>query len=217
MSANAPYYQVRASQFINTTNCTNDAVHTPIVPGGGNYDLAASAAAAAAAAAASRQEQVKSPVHSKPAAHRNSADHPYEDSHNLSELLEAASSVATGLSMQADTMPPEVEVDMAAYGSEQRKRASSSPTGDISVEENVLSSKRQRVHVPTDPQLQGVKHSVPSNFDNGGAPRSNELMVMDSRTASVHSAAALFRRSSERTSRKCTRPPMSKTLHVSSA
>lgn len=41
-------------------------------------------------------------------------------------------------------------------------------------------------------------------------PPANESLLHDARAAGVHSAAALFRRTSEKTNRKYTRPPMSK-------
>lgn len=203
MSANAPYYQMRASQIINATNVAN-AVQPPGVPEEGSYDLPASAAVA------SPHEQAKSPMYTKPTAFQSSANHNYEDSHNFAELLEAASSVATGEAAPAGTLSASVEEDMGAHSGGQKKRASSSSTGDVATAENSLSSKRRRVQVPTDPQLQEVDHGMYSTFDNGVAPQSRESLLDDACTAGVHSAAALFRRSSERASRKYTRPPMSK-------
>lgn len=203
MSANAPYYQVRASQLINTTDSTN-AIHSPIPPQEANYTLPAPTAIA------STDQQVKTPVSIKPTAHQNPVDQPIEDSHIFSGLLEAASSVASEQAMQADTVSPGVEVDVTAHGGGQKKRASCFPVGDVAVEEDAMSSKRRRVHVPTDPQLQEVDRSMSSSCDNSSGPQSSESPVIGSRTVGVHSAAALFRRSSERTSRKYTRPPMSK-------
>jgi hypothetical protein len=144
-----------------------------------------------------------------------------EEHHNFVELLEAATTAA-GQANQA----------MHA-GAGKRKRMSSSPghDGKTGVEGGGRASvsKRLRRRVTTDPRLEEpdggrrgrcvflrsglcTKLLTCANFrsDSGSVPPANESLLSDARAAGVHSAAALFRRSSEKTSRKYTRPPMSK-------
>ncbi|KAF2856772.1 hypothetical protein T440DRAFT_7686 [Plenodomus tracheiphilus IPT5] len=203
MSANAPYYQMPPSHFSNTTNRTN-ALQSRFAPQEGEYDLAASTTVA------SPHEYIQSPVYTEPTTHQTPAEHTYEESHNFANLLEAASSVATEQATQADTMPDHAVADITSHGGGKRKRLSSSPTHDSAVTEESSSNKRRRIHVPTDPQLHAVDYSTHVNVDSNSVPPSSEHLLNDARAAGVHSAAALFRRTSERTSRKYTRPPMSK-------
>lgn len=192
-----------SSQFSNATNSTN-AVQPRFVPEEGDYDLSAPAPLA------SPHGQIQSPMYTEPIAHQTAVEHTYEDSHNLANLLEAASSVATAQATQADMMADHGVVNIATHGGGKRKRGSSSPACDTAMTEDNPHSKRRRVHVPTDPELQAVDYNEHVNVDNIGTPRTNETLLNDTCAAGVHSAAALFRRSSERTSRKYTRPPMSK-------
>lgn len=203
MSANAPYYQMPPSQFSNPTNSTN-ALHPRLLPGEGEYDPSAPAALA------SPHEQIQSPMYSEPIAHQTPAENTFEDSHNLANLLEAASSVDTGQSARAETMPDHGTTNITTHGGGKRKRTSSSSASDTAVREDNSGSKRRRVHVPTDPQLQAVGYNEHVNVDEGTVAPSNDSLLHQARAAGVHSAAALFRRSSERASRKYTRPPMSK-------
>lgn len=129
-----------------------------------------------------------------------------------SELLEAATT-ATGQAAQAMDSHDAVVVSNTAQGEGKRKRASNSPADDTATTprpEAAMASKRRRVNVPTDPQHQTTGHGSRDNSENTSVPPSSESLLNGARAAGVHSAAALFRRSSEKTSRKYTRPPMSK-------
>jgi hypothetical protein len=133
-----------------------------------------------------------------------------EENHNLAELLEAATSAAAaGQAVEARNAV--VEAMTAAQGRGKRKRAGSSPATEAPRSGN---PKRRKMALPiqsagnssaimssTDPRLQDIEPEVPA---------SGESLLNDVRAAGVHSAAALFRRSLEKTSRKYTRPPMSK-------
>lgn len=212
MAANAPYYQVRAGQFINATNNPN-AVPPQFVPEDDEYDLSA-AAAAAAAAAASPLDPLHPSLYSEHPARQASADNTFEESHNLAELLEAATTAqAAGQPVQAMNVDDMVEAGPGAQSKGKRKRASSSPAADAAAAyqtDDVLGAKRRRVDVPTDPQLQDGNRNLRSDSEQANVLPSSEALLNNAPTAGVHSAAALFRRSSERTSRKYTRPPMSK-------
>ncbi|KAH7126848.1 hypothetical protein B0J11DRAFT_287709 [Dendryphion nanum] len=195
MAANAPYFQLRG-QFTNATNAqfatTDDH----------DYDLAASLAPHNAALYADRQSE-ENPVNT------------LEENHNLVELLEAATTAAgqAAEATSANAMHP----GDTMLSSRKRKRGDS-PSGD-GVDEQEASytqrdmstrQKRARMDVPTDPQLRepdGRGHHV---SERESLSRSSESLLQDARAAGVHSAAALFRRSSKEPTRKYTRPPMSK-------
>ncbi|KAI8938080.1 hypothetical protein NX059_005751 [Plenodomus lindquistii] len=203
MSANAPYYQMPPNQCSNATNSTN-AVQSRFTPEEGEYHLPVSATVT------SPHEPTHSPMYTEPIAHQMSMEHTYEGSQNLANLLEAVSSAATGQATQAEEMPGHAGPSIPSHDGGKRKRASNSAPHETAIIEEISGSKRRRIHVPTDPQLQAVDYSGHIDIDNTSAPPSNETLLNDARAAGVHSAAALFRRSSERSSRKYTRPPMSK-------
>jgi hypothetical protein len=142
------------------------------------------------AAAAARQTPTDTPSYTM------------EENHNLADLLEAATTAAGQAAQAMDAHDAVAAGLAAAHGRGKRKRASSSPVDDAAVDSGATSiaPKRRRLDVPTDPQLPGTE----------GLPPSGESLLNDARAAGVHSAAALFRRSTEKTSRKYTRPPMSK-------
>ncbi|CAO2657393.1 Nn.00g035190.m01.CDS01 [Neocucurbitaria sp. VM-36] len=196
MATNAPYYQMRAGQFINATN----AAQSQFVPEDGEYDLSPAAVAS----------PVEHPsMYTEQSAPQSSADNTIEENHNLVELLEAATTARHAA--QAMDVDGAGNANMTAQGKGKRKRVSSSPLRDASyLADDACSSKRRRVDVPTDPQLQASNNDLRGNSEHANLPPSNESLLSDARAAGVHSAAALFRRSSERTSRKYTRPPMSK-------
>lgn len=194
MATNAPYYQMRG-QFTGTTN--SQFVPEDIA----DYDLSASAIPHDAGSYTDRQPS-------------EAALNTVEETHNFVELLEAATTAATrhaGAAMHSESADSSAVIP----GKGKRKRTSSA----VSVETNnpaaghgqeAPSSKRARMDVPTDPQLNGTGHRTRSRRDSSSIPPSSEALLNDARTAGVHSAAALFRRSTEKSSRKYTRPPMSK-------
>ncbi|KAJ4374118.1 hypothetical protein N0V83_002859 [Neocucurbitaria cava] len=201
MATNAPYYQMRAGQFINAANGTN-ATQPQFASEDDEYDLSA-------AAVVSPVEHHNSAMYSEQPHPQMLPDNTIEENHNLVELLEAATTARHAA--QAMDLGGAIPASTGTQGRGKRKRVSSSPVGDASylADEN-LSNKRRRVDVPTDPQLQASDSGLRGNSEHANVPPSTESLLSDARAAGVHSAAALFRRSSERTSRKYTRPPMSK-------
>jgi hypothetical protein len=188
---NAPYYQMRAGQFSTASNPTNAAPQQFEHQNDG-YDPSPAAVCSEHAAPACQSSDTPTNTH--------------EENHNLVELLEAATTAA-GQAAHAMTAN---DAATAAENRGKRKKASdiaalASPGGD-----DVLITKRRRVNVPTDPQLQPINPTMDSTPENTNAQPSGESLLNDARAAGVHSAAALFRRTSEKTSRKYTRPPMSK-------
>jgi hypothetical protein len=196
-NANAPYYQV-ARQFTTVGNVGN-GTNAHFAPDD-DYDLSASITPS------------NGPVSLYPvdnqiqesAAQGNTA----EENRQLVELLEAANT--------AEAMNMDVNMDgNAGQGGGKRKRMSSSlgPDSDAAARDVPSDPKRARIDMPTDPSLQGTEANAQpidhNNTDNDLHP-SSETLLTDARAAGVHSAAALFRRSSKETARKYTRPPMSK-------
>jgi hypothetical protein len=193
MAANAPYYQLRGhGQFTNGTNAQFPTTDD-------DYDLSVSLAPHHASLYGDSQT---------PDAHPNTL----EENHNFVELLEAATTAA-GQAHEAVN----IESTAAAKPSQnrgKRKRVSSPSPEDISssmpdqAQRTVPSGhKRARLDIPTDPQLHR------SNVANAspGSVQSSDVLMGDARAGGLHSAAALFRRSSTKeTARKYTRPPMSK-------
>ncbi|KAF2476589.1 uncharacterized protein BDR25DRAFT_339557 [Lindgomyces ingoldianus] len=129
-----------------------------------------------------------------------------EENHNLVELLEAATTAAE---QAAEAMNVERgDMDAATQRRGKRKRDTRPPAEEVgsvaaahTQEDGPSRNKRARVHVPTDPQLRSEQDNMAS---------SDEALLSDARAAGVHSAAALFRRTSNQTPKKYTRPPMSK-------
>jgi hypothetical protein len=150
------------------------------------------------------------------AVRQTSADtpvHTFEENHNMAELLEAATTAA-GQAAEVMDAQPEGPVNVATQGDVTRKRTSSSVADDAAENfqaDAVATPKRRRMDVPTDPQLQSTGHESRGSSKSTSVGPSGESLLNDARAAGVHSAAALFRRTSERTTtRKYTRPPMSK-------
>ncbi|KAF3004189.1 hypothetical protein E8E13_006363 [Curvularia kusanoi] len=84
---------------------------------------------------------------------------------------------------------------------------------DPSQEYEEIVAKRRRIDkVSTEPNFDisdGDTVMPPPAFKSSHSPSRDDLLI-GARAAGVHSAAALFRRSSSKTTRKYTRPPMSK-------
>jgi hypothetical protein len=181
--ANAPYYQMRAGQFGATSNPAN-AVSQQFEHHNNGYDPSPPAESTC------QPSDAPSNIH--------------EENHNLVELLEAATTAADQAAYAMTTS------EATAQAGNKRKAASdvaapAGPGGD-----DVLTPKRRRDNVPTDPQLQPVDSAMDDTPESSNSQRPIEALLNDARAAGVHSAAALFRRTSEKTSRKYTRPPMSK-------
>jgi hypothetical protein len=200
-NVDAPYYQMRSGQFVTAPNSTN-AAPPQFVSDEDEYDLSGPATVASPL-----EHHLHPHLYTEHAARQTSDEHALEENHNLVELLEAATA-AGQVAYAMDTG----DAEMATFASRdrgRRKRATSSPTEDISHQaDGPVNSKRRRTGGPTDPQLQDHGHDIHGDSVDDSVPPSSESLLNDARAAGVHSAAALFRRSSERTSRKYTRPPM---------
>jgi hypothetical protein len=203
MTANAPYYQMRSGQFMNTRNSTN-AAPPQFVPDHDEYDLSTPTGVAS-----SLGHHLHPHMYTEHSARQTSADHTLEENHNLVELLEAAT--AAGQVAEAMNIDNAAPATPAPQGRSKRKRASTSPAQDAPYQaDETAKAKRKRIGGPTDPRLHESDRDMRGTSADGSVPPSSESLLNDARAAGVHSAAALFRRSSERTSRKYTRPPMSK-------
>jgi hypothetical protein len=197
-NANAPYYQV-ARQFTTAGNIGHET--NAHFAQDDDYDLSASVTP-------SNGPSSLYPVNNQiqeSTAQGNTA----EENRQLVELLEAANT--------AEAMDIDVNMDgNAGRGGGKRKRMSSSlgpEGGDAAARDAPTDPKRARIDMPTDPSLQGADANAQTfynNNTNNALHPSSETLLSDARAAGVHSAAALFRRSSKETARKYTRPPMSR-------
>lgn len=207
MSANASYYQMRPDPFVTTPSRTN-ATPSRSVPEDNEYDVSPTDVACPP-----EHHTASYPEHVVRQTSANTPVHTFEENHNLAELLEAATTAA-GQAAQAMEAHDAGSADVAAHGEARRKRASSSIVDDVaesSQVDAVVTPKRRRVDVPTDPQLQSTGHNSRGSSKSTSVGPSSESLLNDARAAGVHSAAALFRRTSEKTTtRKYTRPPMSR-------
>jgi hypothetical protein len=205
MAANAPYYQMRSSQFTTTPNSANVAP-SHFVHDDAEYELPAAPVSSS---------HLHTPPYTEHAGSQNPADIPVntmEENHNLAELLEAATTAAGQAAVAMDAQVA-VAAHTTTHDGGKRKRASSSPVEDAaatSQADRPIAPKRRRIDAPTDPHLQNTDTALHSNTGTSTLPQPGESLLNDARAAGVHSAAALFRRSSEKTARKYTRPPMSK-------
>ncbi|KAI4637954.1 hypothetical protein J4E83_000772 [Alternaria metachromatica] len=202
-NVDAPYYQMRSGQFVTTPNSTNGAP-PPFVSDDDEYDLSAPAPLASPP-----QHHLNPHLFAEHTARQTSDDHTLEENHNLVELLEAATA-ADQVAYAMDTGDTgTVTIPLQDRG--KRRRDTSSPAADASHHaDRPVNSKRRKTGGSTDPRLQDHGHNMHGVSVDDTVPPSSESLLNDARAAGVHSAAALFRRSSERTSRKYTRPPMSK-------
>ncbi|KAH7405959.1 hypothetical protein DE146DRAFT_429372 [Phaeosphaeria sp. MPI-PUGE-AT-0046c] len=210
MAANAPYYQMRSGQFVTTPRGTNT---TP-----SNYGSEDDEHGHSATDIASSRERRKfpAPTHTPRQISTEMDVNTPEDHHNMAELLEAATTAADQAAQAMET-----HVASTAQDEDRRKRLSSpfmeargTPSGD-----DLSASKRRRVDVPMDPKLSSTAHGSRGSSKSTSVPPASDSLLNDARAAGVHSAAALFRRPSDRPiTRKYTRPPMSKlfmSLHLS--
>jgi hypothetical protein len=213
MSANAPYYQKHTGQLSTDSHSSNAAGQSDANQIG-DYDLTTMTATDRSTA------QQHLPTYSENVSRRPGADSQHnagEDNHNLAELLEAATTAAD---QDHVAMHPPATATAVTYPKTQNKRKTSSSvhldaaaTIDTNLQDHESPAmKRRRVDTSsTDPALQSrdngtVMHS-PTSKNSLSPPRD---LLLDARATGVHSAAALFRRTSTNTTRKYTRPPMSK-------
>ncbi|KAI1511230.1 hypothetical protein Ptr86124_009634 [Pyrenophora tritici-repentis] len=202
MAANAPYYQMRSGQFITTPNNAN-AVQPQFVTAEDEYDLSGPAAVASPL-----DHHLNPHLYAAHTARQTTDDHTMEENHNLVELLEAAT--AAGQAAEAMDLDSSVPESTQTQGRGKRKRVTHSPEDVSHHDQDPVYTKRRRVGELTDPQLQNGDRDSRGNSADSSVLPSSETLLNDARAAGVHSAAALFRRSSEKTARKYTRPPMSK-------
>lgn len=213
MSTSAPYYQVRTGQLSTDTHSSNAAG-----PSGLLQDGAYSHAPSPTVEQSAGNQQL--PAYSEIAARRPEADKKHndaEENHNLAELLEAATTAAD---QDAVSMHPPATAATVSHPKSHKKRRVGSgkdPNTSTSVQTSFEdhaspATKRRRIDASsTDPILQSRDDDVTMQSPaskNSHSP-SRDLLI-DARAAGVHSAAALFRRTSTNTTRKYTRPPMSK-------
>lgn len=193
-----------------TPNNANAAQPPQFVAGDEAYDLADPATAVVATPPDHHHHPLGPHLYPEHTARQTSVGHTLEENHNLVELLEAAT--AAGHAAQVVEMS---DVDRTTSASSpyrgKRKRSTGSPITEASQQaQDSIAARRRRHGGPTDPQLQGDVCNMRGHVASGSTSPPSESRLNDTHAAGVHSAAALFRRSSERPSRKYTRPPMSK-------
>lgn len=213
MSTNAPYYQMRIGQLPTDTHSPSasgqaappqDGTYGPIAlpileQSTGNQHLPAYSENAARRLEAERQN--------------NDA----EENHNLAELLEAATTAAD---QDAVPMHPSPTATTVSYQKSQHKRKAGAGANtdattlvQTSVEDHASPvTKRRRIDTSsTDPTLQSRDDDVAMRSPaSKNTPSPSRDLLIGTRAVGVHSATALFRRTSTNTTRKYTRPPMSK-------
>ncbi|KAF1913787.1 hypothetical protein BDU57DRAFT_502602 [Ampelomyces quisqualis] len=202
MASNAPYYQFCSGQSVTSPRSTN-TTPSPFVAGDDDFEPST-----ADVTAPHTLGTAYLPEHTVRQTPKDIPVSTSDENHNLAELLEAATSAAGRVAEIMD-----VDDIMAAHDKDSRKRMSSSLIRDGSAvqKDDIAASKRRRLDVPMDPELKSTGHVSRSKSRSTSVPPSNPSLLQDARAAGVHSAAALFRRTSEKpTTRKYTRPPMSK-------
>ncbi|KAJ4366650.1 hypothetical protein N0V95_000151 [Ascochyta clinopodiicola] len=215
MATNAPYYQMRAGQLSTTTNAGNVAAQDGTFQDREDVPTPSSTIEHPI-------ENQQLPLYLERATHQIGADnqrHTFEENHNLVGLLEAATTAADqASSAMAHTGPTPVAPLPQSKG---KRKKGSTPSTDAytttsqRTSHNRMSStaKRQCIDPLSDsPNVRTIDKDTDtgSPISRTSPSPSNENLVTDARAAGVHSAAALFRRTSSLTTRKYTRPPMSK-------
>ncbi|KAF1934037.1 uncharacterized protein M421DRAFT_415085 [Didymella exigua CBS 183.55] len=213
MSANAPYYQMRTSQPSTDTYSSSAAGQSDTLQDG-DYGLTTMEAVERATG------NQHLPAHSENAARRPGAvsqHNDVEENRNLAELLEAATTAAD---QDHVAMHPPATESAVPHANDQnkRKRASNIQTDahasiEPIFEDNERSTMKRRCinTSSTDPNLRPHESdTVMCSPASKNSPSPSRNLLVDARAAGVHSAAALFRRTSTNTTRKYTRPPMSK-------
>lgn len=213
MAANVPYYQVRVGQMSTSTNSSNGAAQIGASQGGDYI----SAFATTDEHPMENQPLSLCPERATCQPEADSQHSTFEENHNLVELLEAATTAAGQDSMAV--CPDEgASTAQIAQSKRKRKRECSPPTNALAIGgalvqgREISTAKSRRIDTSTDPNLQidnGETSMCSPNSQASPSP-SRDRLPTDARAAGVHSAAALFRRTSSLTARKYTRPPMSK-------
>jgi hypothetical protein len=212
MATNAPYYPKLDDHLSADTNSSGTATEIRL-PANGNPDRISDAVAMKS----STNQHL--PSYPGSATRQPATDsHKKESEHNdtLAGLLEAATTAAD----QASTSVPPDETILVLLDPHGKRKTSSShqnsvtaPNRDVAQNHKDPVAKRRRMDKPfTDPSL-GLDDddvTMGSPASKGSLSPSRDSLLIDARAAGVHSAAALFRRSSSKTGRKYTRPPMSK-------
>jgi hypothetical protein len=204
MAANAPYYQMRSGQFVGTPRSTN-ATPSPSIPEDIEYATTDIPSPHGLSTASFSEHTVRQTP-------RDTAVNTSEENHNLVELLEAATTAA-GQAVQTMKDHDAAEATIAVHGTRGRKRVSMTLPNDTDDLRSDAASdeKRRRVDMPMDPELQSTELESCDNSRSARVLPAGDPSLSDARAAGVHSAAALFRRTTENTTpRKYTRPPMSK-------
>lgn len=213
MATNAPYYQMRTGQLI--ANINSDAVAQAEESQDVDYALSPTIPIELPI------ENQHLPFYPERAARRPGVDiqpNIIEENHNLVDLLEAATTAA-----DQDFVPKNPDETVLAHSDPERKikrkRNPSLPADmpntseDLSQDHESSFTKRRRIGAsPTDPSLRINNNdtAMHSPTSSTSPSPSRDSLLTDARAAGVHSAAALFRRTSSLTTRKYTRPPMSK-------
>ncbi|CAI6336006.1 unnamed protein product [Periconia digitata] len=212
-TTNAPYYHMHGRQFPHPANASFMSDHAdpagfdPATPAATSLtpnDVSSSSSTAAVAAPSSsytyserrRSEEPELPTAS------------LEDNHHFVELLEAATTAAAGQTTNVGTTSME-RAGSLDPSTGKRKRVSSSPPADGGAT-SAEQPKRARTDIPSQSQPRDTEDGARDISEANSVSASTDTALLDARAAGVHSAAALFRRTSERSGRKYTRPPMSK-------
>lgn len=196
MPANAPYY---ARRFNDTACPTNHAYPLPVLRDD-HGELSSPIDIAQSDIPPHSPSRVKHP------ARPPSAENPYEETHNFEDLLVAAHTAAA---RQAARKMSAEQIEWTAptvSGKLKRARVSRSPLSEVTPADKDSITKRQRVGILTESQFHSDEQDAPMRKSQSGS----ECLLENARAVGVHSAAALFRRTTDRKSRKYTRPPMSK-------
>lgn len=207
MATNAPYYHMRGGQFTNPTNA-------PFLPDhavAAEYDLPAPAPSNLSPNDATPAAVLPSYTYSEqqPSEESEVPIPSLEDNHHFVELLEAATTAAAGQASRVNNTQMEGAASLnSAQG--KRKRASNSPPADGGTASAEQSKRAKMDAPPAHLHLHDTEGGARERSESSSVPPSNGSLLNDARAAGVHSAAALFRRTSEKSGRKYTRPPMSK-------
>ena len=213
MATNVPYYQVRVGQLSTSINSANAAAQIGASQGGEYIP-------AFATTDEHSVEHQHLPLYPERITRQPGADSQhsaFEENHNLVELLEAATTAADQASIMV--YPDEGASTAPVPQSRSKRKRDFSPSTEALGTSGVLvqgreisTAKSRRIDTSTDPNLQtdnGESSMCSPNSQSSPSPSRGGILT-DVRAAGVHSAAALFRRTSSLTTRKYTRPPMSK-------
>ena len=214
MATDAPYYQMCAGQLSTDINSSTATAQADI-PQDRDYGLTP---ITAIKQSAENQHMSLYPGHAARQPGADTQHNDFEESHNLVELLEAATTAAD---QDPVTMHPGKTTSVVpnSRNKSKRKRGSSpqivaaTPSEVPSQDHESSTMKRRHTDTSsTDPNLQtnDIDTTMCSPASKTSPSPSRDSLLVDARAAGVHSAAALFRRTSSNTTRKYTRPPMSK-------